>query len=131
MDIPIMTKSQRAMCNAKARKIMKEAGLWHKGWDVHHLDHNPMNNDLSNLVCLPRRCHMHKYHSDTFVYIKEGLKKSIEVRRKRVRCIETNEVYGSIVEAGKKTGIHPSDIGRVCRQERKTSGGFHWEFVVL
>ncbi len=33
-----------------------------KGFDVHHLDHNRENNDISNLVALPKELHK-KYHS--------------------------------------------------------------------
>lgn len=48
---------------------------------------------------------------------------------KKVKCIETNEVYNSIAEAQKITGIN--NISRVCRKQKlyKTAGGYHWEFV--
>lgn len=32
-----------------------------KGWDVHHLDFNRKNNNISNLVALPKELHS-KYH---------------------------------------------------------------------
>ena len=32
--------------------------------DVHHIDENKMNNDLSNLILLCRSCHMKLHHKD-------------------------------------------------------------------
>lgn len=49
---------------------------------------------------------------------------------KAVRCIETNAVYRSCVEAAKANNINtPRNIGDVCRGKGKTAGGKHWEFV--
>lgn len=47
-------------------------------------------------------------------------------RRKKVICVETGVVYNSIDEATKITGI--SNIGRSCKYEHMTSGGYHWRF---
>lgn len=46
---------------------------------------------------------------------------------KKVKCIETGEVFNSIAEAGKKYGTN--HISGACRGERKTAGGYHWEYV--
>lgn len=46
---------------------------------------------------------------------------------KKVKCIETNSVYGGIAEAERKTGI--THISMVCRGVRKTAGGYHWQYV--
>ncbi len=37
------------------------------GCDIHHRDHNPCNNDIDNLECLPRAAHLAKHpdHNDT------------------------------------------------------------------
>ena len=37
---------------------VKHNGTVPPGHDIHHKDHNPLNNDLSNLECLPRRDHV-------------------------------------------------------------------------
>ena len=37
--------------------------------------------------------------------------------------------YNSVAEASKETGISKTCISRVCRKERKKSGGFKWEYV--
>lgn len=47
---------------------------------------------------------------------------------KKVICLETNEVYLSSLDASKKLNI-PNHIGRCCRGERKTCGGYHWKWA--
>jgi group I intron endonuclease len=47
-----------------------------------------------------------------------------------VRCVETGEVFLSIIEAGIAKGIKsPINISTVCRGKQKTCGGFHWEYI--
>lgn len=49
--------------------------------------------------------------------------------KKRVCCIETNQIYDSITQASKETGFDPSSISACCRGKLKTTHGFHWEYV--
>lgn len=49
--------------------------------------------------------------------------------KKPVRCIDTNIIYESMICASKKTGALPEKISMVCNGNRKTAGGYHWEFV--
>lgn len=61
-----------------------------------------------------------------------GRKLSEEHKRKiskPVRCIETDIVYESAVQAEKDTGISCKKISLVCNGKRKTTGGYNWEFV--
>lgn len=63
---------------------------------------------------------------------KEKLQKAcVEATSKACRCIETGEIYKSIAEAQRQTGIKKESIGKVCNRTGyyKTAGGFHWEFV--
>ena len=48
---------------------------------------------------------------------------------KKVLCIETGEVFESMMDAHRKTGINPSHISKVCLDKGKTAGGFQWKFV--
>ena len=50
---------------------------------------------------------------------------------KKVRCIETGEVFESMSLAAKAKGNQSASphIGSCCRGERKICLGFHWEFV--
>lgn len=46
---------------------------------------------------------------------------------KKVLCIETEEIFDSIKDACRKTGIN--NISAVCLGKRKIAGGYHWKFV--
>lgn len=48
---------------------------------------------------------------------------------KKVLCVETGEVFESIMEAQRQTGISNQHISRVCLGKRNTTGGYHWQFV--
>ena len=47
---------------------------------------------------------------------------------KKIKCIETNEIFDSASDAYRKTGISICNILRVCNKQRKTAGKFHWEY---
>ena len=47
---------------------------------------------------------------------------------KKVRNIETGEIFGTLTEAGKKYGTHRCNIGNACRKHT-TAKGYHWEYV--
>ena len=48
---------------------------------------------------------------------------------KKVLCVEAGEIFESISDAERKTGISKGNISQVCRGKRKTAGGFHWRYV--
>ena len=57
-------------------------------------------------------------------------KRMVEARKRKVRCIETQIVYQSASEAARQIPkASQSKICMVCRGQRKTSGGYHWEYV--
>lgn len=62
---------------------------------------------------------------------KEPFKPNEDIRKKKVSKYSLNgvfiESYSSISDASKNTGINKSCIAKVCRGERKTSGGFIWK----
>lgn len=47
-----------------------------------------------------------------------------------VICVETNEVFDCAASAAHKFSIQSGGILAVCRGERKTSGGYHWKFLL-
>ena len=49
--------------------------------------------------------------------------------KRSVRCVETGDIYNSLCEATRKTGIASSHISSCCKGNRKTTGGYHWEYV--
>ena len=56
--------------------------------------------------------------------------KAAAARKKKVQCIETNEIFESASEAARKTPkTSQSKICMVCRGQRKTCGGYHWRYI--
>lgn len=48
---------------------------------------------------------------------------------KKVRCVETGEIFDTIKEAAEKKHANKNHISSCCCGKRKRSGGFHWEYV--
>lgn len=60
----------------------------------------------------------------------QNAKKATEARKKPVRCIETGIIYESASEAARQVpNTHQSKICMVCRGQRNTCGGLHWEYA--
>lgn len=51
------------------------------------------------------------------------------MKGKKVLCVETGEIFDSIHEAERKTGIYSQNISAVCNGKFKSAGGFHWKFL--
>lgn len=60
---------------------------------------------------------------------KQNMRKNNK-RKKKVLCIETNIIYESINEAGRKTNIDYRNIHRSCNNN-KIAGGYHWQYYEL
>lgn len=57
----------------------------------------------------------------------EAKRRISKILSKRMLCVETNEVFSSIKDAYRKTGIR--HISEACHGNYKTAGGYHWRFV--
>lgn len=51
--------------------------------------------------------------------------------RTPVTCIELNKTFDDARTAGKELMLDSSGILKVCRHERKTCGGYHFEFTTM
>lgn len=49
--------------------------------------------------------------------------------KKRIRCIDTGEVFESFADAARKTGLNRSKIVSVCTGSRKSTGGMRFEYA--
>ena len=49
--------------------------------------------------------------------------------QRRVLCVETGMIYESLTIASKETGSNLSKIVEVCKHNRRTTNGLHWEYV--
>lgn len=48
---------------------------------------------------------------------------------RKVRNIDTGEIFDSAVAAGEKYNIVPAAIRHCCIGKSKTSNGYHWEYI--
>lgn len=94
---------------------------------VNHKDENTHNNCVDNLEWVEAKTN-NNYGTRTKKAIKNRDIKNIPHFRK-VKCIETEQIYPSISEAARTIGVCDTSISRVCKGERKTCKGFHQEFV--
>ena len=60
---------------------------------------------------------------------KDKMSKAKDNMKVKVRNIDTGEVFESLTLASKTHNIQVAHIKRVCRGQRKTCGGFRWEFA--
>lgn len=89
---------------------------------VNHIDGNILNNDVSNLEWLSNQDNIVQSHQvNNYKYRNSS--------KRKVRCIETGMIYPSVSEAARQIGGSDVGIGRVCRGERNTYYGYHWEYM--
>ena len=48
---------------------------------------------------------------------------------KKVLCVETGIEFDSVTQAAEVVGCSISNLSNVLKGKRKTTGGFHWEYV--
>ncbi len=79
---------------------------------IDHIDGNKEHNYVNNLQWMMRG------------------NNAAKTNKKKVKCIETNQIFNSLIEASKFANTNPCNISCVCNNGRqKTAGGYHWEFV--
>lgn len=49
--------------------------------------------------------------------------------RTKVICIETQQIFNSVQEAGEFAKVHYTGISKCCKKHKKTAGGYHWEYI--
>lgn len=101
---------------------------------INHKDENRENNTIENLEWCT-----YSYNAS---YGDAPIKNSISMQkhfarennpnRVKVECVETGEIFNSIIDASEKYGIDQSSITKVCKNKpkRKTAGGFRWRYVL-
>jgi hypothetical protein len=84
---------------------------------VNHKDYDRTNNRVENLEwCSP----IQNLEYSNVIY-KASLRKE-----RKIKCLETNEVFKSIKEACRKYKLHHSNIIACCNGRRKRCGGLTW-----
>ena len=92
-----------------------------EGYQVDHIDRNRLNNRLDNLRYVSKSDNMRNRENYTF-----GKRKAVlQINAKG----EIKNTFESLNEAHRQTGIPLGNIWKVCKGERKTAGGYRWEYV--
>lgn len=86
---------------------------------VNHKDENKQNNNVNNLEWCD--CRYNNLYNNKVQKIAQKL-------GKKVRCLETNEVYHSVMEASRATGITYSNIVGVCQGKFKQIKGYRFKY---
>ena len=90
---------------------------------VNHINENKLDNRVENLEWAT---HSEQVHHGTY---QERQKQMKEKCAKRVKCIETGQIFDSIRQASKKTGLDYGSIVKVCQGIRKSVGGLCFEYM--
>lgn len=108
--------------NFYIQRLVAEAYLVkpNESYEVNHKDQNRENNCINNLEWIS--------HKDNINYSDRN-ERVAKSKYKKVLCVETGIVYESLKSAALATGTKDSNISRVCHGRRKTTGGYHWEYV--
>ena len=108
--------------------------------EVNHIDENKANNCMENLEWCDREYNLsynlgrkRRAESRKGKYVgKEncmyGKKGEAHPTSKKVKCITTGEIFGSVKEAANKYNIHPSNITKCCKGNLKTAAKMEWEY---
>lgn len=51
--------------------------------------------------------------------------------RRPIRCIETNKCYDTIREACRELGLQESNVSKVLKGQRKTTGGYSFVDILI
>ena len=96
-----------------------------KGFDIHHIDLDPNNNNIKNLLMITHSEHISLHNKKGRA--KKASAKAAEKSSKAVLQFDKNfkpiAEYKSITEASKVTGINNGTIGRVANGKRNFAGG--------
>ena len=86
---------------------------------VNHKDEDKSNNSVQNLEFCDA-----KYNNNYGT----GKERSAKSRRKKIFCVETNQIFASETEAAIKNNVSKASINKALKGIYRTSAGFHWRY---
>lgn len=97
----------------------KQNGKKPKGYEIHHIDKNKVNNDISNLQLVTP-----KEHTKLHAKLIQG-----SGMNKKVQCLETGEIFPSIKNLADLLGHHASNISRYYIDGKRKLNGLTYEKI--
>ena len=76
--------------------------------EVDHLDGNKEHNWIKNLEWV------------------SSCENTVRAKGIKVKCVETGQIFRSQAEAAREMGVQLSNLNKVIKGERKTTGGYHF-----
>lgn len=127
-DLAIADDTQTWECHHRFEALFTKQELIKYNW---YYDVEP-----NCLIFLTKAEHRTLHHKgkNTSEETKRKFSEAMKNRKdlsKKVLCVETSEVFESIMEAERQTGVNNGRISLVClgKKGHKTAGGYHWRFV--
>ena len=116
-----LSKNNKQKIYSVHRLVMITFIGYEEGKQVNHIDGDKTNNRLDNLEWTTQSENMKHAYDNRLVKSKR--------RVRRIRCIETGEIYKSGAEASRELGYDASTILRTCLGIYETLYNYHFEFV--
>lgn len=88
--------------------------------EVNHKDENKKNNCVDNLEWCS---HIYNTNYGTMP------DKIRHKKSKRIKCVETNQVFGSLKEAAEVMNVSNTSISNCINRRSKTAAGYTWEYI--
>jgi hypothetical protein len=99
-----------------------------KGMQVHHINHDKLDNRLENLRVISPQEHL-KLHANR-KNVKGGkIKSPVRNQRRKIECIETKQVFKNIAEAARILKLNQSSVYKVLTGLLMKTGNLHFRYV--
>lgn len=104
---------------------------------IHHIDGNKNNNKINNLEPMDyfkhNNIHKHQSWNKGLKGFRAGIPRDSKIYdsiRKKVKNVETGEIFNSAISAAKSIDRKANSISRCLKNNKYTAGGYHFEYAV-